>query len=106
MGRESLGQFEQLVLLAIVRLGDTAYAVSIIDEIERRTGRSTSHAAVHVALRRMEQKGLVSSWLGEATPRRGGRAKRHYRHTPGAVQRLRDQRDALLNMWDGLEEAP
>lgn len=105
MGRETLGQFEQLVLLAIVRLGDAAYAVSIIEEIERRTGRSTTHAAVHIALKRMEKKGLVTSTMGDPTPHRGGRAKRFYRHTPGSLGQLRSQRDALLNMWEGVEEA-
>ena len=106
MGRESLGQFEQLVLLAILRIGDDAYAVSIIEEIEQRTGRNVSHAAVHVALKRMEKRALVSSRLGEPTPQRGGRAKRYYRHTATAVERLKDQRDALMSMWDGVEEAP
>lgn len=105
MGRNSLGQFEQLVLLAILRIGDDAYAVSIIEEIERQTGRTVSHAAVHVAVKRMEKRGLVSSRLGEPTPQRGGRAKRYYRHSADAVERLKAQRDALLSMWDGLEEA-
>lgn len=105
MGRDSLGQFEQLVLLAIVRLGESAYAVSIMDEIEARTGRSTSHAAVHIALKRMEKKGLVASRLGAPTTERGGRAKRFFSHTPLALEQLRSQREALLNMWDGVEEA-
>jgi DNA-binding PadR family transcriptional regulator len=105
VGRDSLGQFEQLVLLAVVRLNDGAYAVSIMDEIEQRTGRPTSHAAVHVALKRMEKKGLVLSRLGAPTSERGGRAKRYYEHTPLALEQLTSQRDALLNMWDGVEAA-
>jgi len=105
VGRDSLGQFEQLVLLAIVRLSDSAYAVSIMDEIEARTGRSTSHAAVHIALKRMEKKGLVESRIGEPTAERGGRARRFFTHTPLALEQLRNQREALLSMWDGVEGA-
>ena len=104
MGRATLGQFEQIVLLAIVRLGDAAYTVSIVDEINERTGRSPSHAAVHIALKRMEQKGLVTSSFGVPTAERGGRSKRYYKHTPSALDQLKDQRDSLLNMWDGVEE--
>lgn len=105
MGRDSLGEFEQLVLLACLRLGASAYTVSVVDEIGRRTGRETSHASVYVALRRMEKKGLVRSELGEATPERGGRPKRFFRVLPEALPQLRDARDALLAMWDGLEGA-
>ena len=103
MGRESLGEFEQLVLLACLRLGDRAYAVPIIEEIAGRTSRKASHAAVYVALRRLEKKGLVTSALADPTPERGGRAKRYFRVEPRAVEQLRESRDALLNMWHGLE---
>ena len=105
MSRDLLGQFEQLVLLAILRIGDEPYAVRIIDEIESRTGREVSHAAVYVALKRLETKGLVSSKLGPPTARRGGRAKRFFRVEPTALTQLRNGRDAILSMWDGLEEA-
>ena len=105
MGRDLLGQFEQLVLLAILRIGEEAYAVRIIDEIEDRTGREVSHAAVYVALKRLDTKGLVSSKLGPSTPRRGGRPKRFFRVKPAALPQLRVGRDAILSMWDGLEEA-
>ncbi len=103
MGRESLGEFEQLVLLACIRLGAEAYAVPIIEEIGTRTGRTTSHAAVYVALRRLEKKGLVTSTLGDPTPERGGRAKRYFRVEPAAMGLLRESRDALLSMWQDLE---
>lgn len=103
MPRESLGEFEQLVLLACLRLGPEAYVVSIIDEIAARTGREASHAAVYVALRRLEGKGLVSSRMGEPVADRGGRARRHFEVLPEAVEQLRAARDALLNMWEGIE---
>jgi DNA-binding PadR family transcriptional regulator len=104
MGRESLGEFEQLVLLACLQLESKAYAVSIIDTIEKRTGRSASHAAVYVALRRLEKKGLVESSLADPTPERGGRAKRFFSVSPRAVDLLRESREALLAMWQGLEQ--
>lgn len=66
-----------MVLLAIVHLGGESYAVPIVDEIERRTGRSVSRAAVYITLRRLEEKRLLSSWLGDSTPERGGKARRH-----------------------------
>lgn len=105
MGRDSLGEFEQLVLLACLRLGDDAYTVSIVDEIARRTGRDPSHSAVYVALRRLEDKELVRSALGESTPERGGRPKRFFHVEPEALPALREARDTLLSMWEGLEGA-
>lgn len=103
MARETLGEFEQLVLLACLRLGPDAYVVPIIGEIAVRTGRSASHAAVYVALKRLEKKGLVSSRMGEPVAERGGRSKRHFEVLPDAVEQLRAARDALLSMWDGVE---
>jgi DNA-binding PadR family transcriptional regulator len=103
VARETLGEFEQLVLLACVRLGEDAYAVPILREIRERTGREVTHAAVYVALRRLEAKGLVRSSLGGATAERGGRARRFFSVAPEAVTRLRESRDALLNMWEDLE---
>jgi len=105
MGRDSLGEFEQLVLLACLQLGDDAYTVSIVDEIARRTGRDPSHSAVYVALRRLEGKGLVGSELGDSTPERGGRPKRFFHAEPEALPALREARDTLLSMWEGLEAA-
>jgi PadR family transcriptional regulator len=97
-----LGDFEQLVLLACVRLGPEGYAVPILEEIETRTGRRASHAAVYVALRRLEKRGLVTSALGEPTSERGGRAKRYFRPTPEALRLLRESREALRAMWRGV----
>jgi PadR family transcriptional regulator PadR len=74
----NLGEFEQIVLLAILRLGDEAYGVSIRAEISACTGREPAPGALYTTLDRMEEKGLVRSWMGEATPQRGGRAKRYF----------------------------
>jgi PadR family transcriptional regulator PadR len=103
MTREALGEFEQLVLLAIVRLGNDVYGVPIAEEIERRTGRPVSPAAVYVTLRRLEQKGLLSSSMSDPTPERGGKARRCVRLTPAAVDSLRLSRQALDSMWQGIE---
>ena len=98
-----MGDFEQLVLLACVRLGSEGYAVPILEEIETRTGRRASQAAVYVALRRLEKRGLVTSALGEPTSERGGRAKRYFRPTPEALRLLRESREAFRAMWRGVE---
>jgi PadR family transcriptional regulator PadR len=99
MGRESLGEIEHLVLLALLRLGEESYGVPILEEIAGRTGRTVSRAAVYIALRRLEAKGLVRSRMGEATPERGGRAKRYFTLTPAAHRQLHASRTALLSMW-------
>lgn len=83
-GNASIGEFEQLVLLAILRLGDEAYGVSILEEIRTRTGRSVLRPAVYVALGRLEEKGLVVSRTGARLPERGGRARKYYRVLPRA----------------------
>ncbi len=103
MTKRSLGEFEQLVLLAILRVEDDAYAVPVINEIEIQTGRKVSHAAVYIALRRLEEKGLLASRVAEATPERGGRGKRYYEVDPAARSLLEKSRNALMRMWDGLE---
>jgi PadR family transcriptional regulator, regulatory protein PadR len=102
-GREALGEFEQLVLLAIVQLDDHVYGVPIADEILRRTGRTVSPAAVYVTLRRLEQKGLLSSTMSDPTPERGGKARRCVRVTQTGLASLRASRQALDNMWKGLD---
>lgn len=103
MSRESLGEVEQLVLLAILRLGDDAYGVPIVEEILERTGRDVSRAAVYLALRRLRQKGLVSSWLADPEPVPGGKAKRYFRVEPDGIDRLAESRSTLMSMWDGLQ---
>jgi len=101
-----LGSFEHLVLAAVAHLGDEGYGVSIRREIERRTGRSVAIGAVYATLDRLEGKGYVSSWEGEATPRRGGRAKRHFRLQPAGARALRASQRMLERMWEGLELPP
>jgi PadR family transcriptional regulator PadR len=105
MARETLGEFEQLVLLAILHLAtdDDVYGVPIVDEIERRTGRQVSRAAVYIALRRLEHKGLVATWMSEPIHERGGKSRRCVNVTAAGVQVLRDTRQAIENMWRGLD---
>ena len=106
MPRESLGQFEQLVLLAILHLAgaeDDVYGVPIVDEIERRTGRPASRVAVYIALRRLEQKGLVKTWMGDPVAERGGKARRCVKVTRTGLHALRESRRALDQMWRGLD---
>ena len=103
MTRESIGEFEQLVLLAILRLESKAYGVSIMDEIEHTTGRKARRSAVYVALRRLEDKGFVRSRLGEPRPERGGRARRYFQVEDTGRALLRESRAALLSMWKGIE---
>lgn len=103
MGRNFLGEFEQIVLLAMARVGDEAYAVSIHDEILQTTGRSVSIPAVYVTLSRLEKKGMVSSWMGEPSPTRGGRAKRYFEIGDAGRAALAQSRDVLDQLWDGLE---
>jgi PadR family transcriptional regulator len=99
----ALGEFEQVVLLSILRLGDEAYAVSIRDEIVRCTGRDVSRGSVYITLDRLETKGYLRSRLADPTPERGGRSKRYYALRPRAVEALRDSRRALVALWRGLE---
>jgi PadR family transcriptional regulator PadR len=103
MTTPTLGEFEQAVLLAVVHLGDRAYGVPIVEEIERRTGRTVARAAVYVTLRRLEDKGLLSSWLGEPTPERGGKGRRYVRLEPAGRRALLDARRAAEQMWRGID---
>ena len=103
MGRNFLGEFEQIVLLAMARAGDDAYAVSIHDEILQTTGRSVAIPAVYVTLSRLEKKGLVSSWMGQPSPTRGGRAKRYFELSDKGREALGQSRRVLARLWDGLE---
>jgi len=98
-----LGEFEQMVLLAIAQLTGEAYGVPIVEEIERRTGRSVSRAAVYVTLRRLEEKGFVSSWMGDPTPERGGKARRYVRLEAEGARALSEARRVAEQMWNGLD---
>ena len=105
MTHHALGEFEQLVLLAIVHVRNDAYGIPIVDEIERRTGREVSRAAVYVTLRRLEDKGLVSSWLGESTAERGGKPRRYVSIEPTGLRALKESRKVAEQMWRGLDPA-
>ena len=98
-----LGEFEQIVLLAILRLKDDAYAVPVREEIEGRTGRSVARGALYTALDRLEAKHFLTSKMGEPVAERGGRSRRYYTVTAAGVSALRASRHALLQLWNGLE---
>jgi DNA-binding PadR family transcriptional regulator len=97
-----IGEFEQLILFALVRLGPDAYGVSIRQEIEARTARTISAGALYTALSRLETRGFVSSRLGEPTPQRGGKRKRHYSLRPAGQDALARAYDSLRLMASGL----
>jgi PadR family transcriptional regulator PadR len=100
---DALGEFEQLVLLAIVRLEHDAYGSPIRRNIEERTSRSVAIGALYTALERLERKGYVVSTLSDPTPQRGGRARKYYRLRPAGVAALKRSREALTRMWAGIE---
>jgi DNA-binding PadR family transcriptional regulator len=85
---ESLGAFEQLLLFAVLRLGDDAYGVAVRETLEERTGRAYSAGAIYTALGRLEERGLVSSWVGDPTPGRAGRPPKYYRVEPLGARAL------------------
>ena len=99
----TLGEFEQLVLIAIVRLEDDAYGATIRRDIEERTDRRLSISAVYTTLDRLELKGCVRSWIGEPTPQRGGRRRKHFALQPLGARALRSAYHAFGAMTAGLE---
>jgi PadR family transcriptional regulator PadR len=99
----NLGEFEQLVLLTMIRLGSDAYGASVQAEIEERGGRNVSISAVYTTLDRLEVKGLVRSRIGEPTPQRGGKRKKHYEITPSGTRALRDAYELMKRMTKGIE---
>lgn len=101
-----LGELEQVVLLALVRLEDDAYGASIRAEIDRRTGRDVSIGSLYSALDRMERKGYVTSRLGDPTPERGGKARRYYALQLPGLHALNQSRTMLERLWDGLDLDP
>jgi PadR family transcriptional regulator PadR len=102
--RDYLGSLEIMVLLALIRLGDDAYGVPISREIEERGGREVALGSVYATLERLEDKGLVSSDLGEPTPELGGRAKKYFRATPKGLREVRETQRALKKLWQGLPQ--
>ncbi len=106
MGRDGrLGELEQMILLAALRLGDEAYGVGIMEELDAAVGRRVSRGAVYVTLNRLEDKGWLASSSAPAEGARGGRPRRVVTVTLGGVAELRKSRDALLTLWNGVEDA-
>ncbi len=103
MPRTSLGEFEQFVLLALLQLDGKAHSAPIVIQIEERVHRDVAPAAVYIALRRLEGRGLVLSNKQEPGPHEGGRGKRVFEITPAALEKLRDARTSLESLWDGLD---
>jgi DNA-binding PadR family transcriptional regulator len=97
-----LGEFEHIVLLAILRLGDKAYGVTIRNEIHACTGREPAPGALYTTIDRLEDKGLVTSSLGDPTPRRGGRAKRYVKVSACGAEAVNHARTCYLRLWEGL----
>ncbi|HJR61960.1 MAG TPA: helix-turn-helix transcriptional regulator [Vicinamibacterales bacterium] len=102
MSNFTLGEFEQSLLLAIARLGAAAYGVTIRQEIRARTDREIAVGALYTSLARLERKGFVHSTMSDPTPQRGGRARRHFTLTPAGAAALRQSRDRLARLWEGL----
>ena len=100
----SLGDFEQLVLLGVLRLGDGAYGAAIRQEIHARSGRDVSINAVYTTLDRLETKGLLLSSIGEPTAQRGGRRRKFYTLNPAGTAAMRQAYRAFRSMTDGLDE--
>ena len=97
---EHLGEFEQLALLAVLRLGSNAYGATIQEELDRTAGRSTAISSIYITLTRLESKGLVRSSMGAPD---GGRPRRYFRLEEEGVRALKASRSVLLSMWDGVE---
>ncbi|HEY4765486.1 MAG TPA: helix-turn-helix transcriptional regulator [Candidatus Sulfotelmatobacter sp.] len=102
-GRDYLGEFEHIIVLALLRLEDRAYGVTVRQEIEFRIKREVSIGAVYATLDRLETKGYVKSHRGDPTPERGGRSKRFFRVTAKGVTAVNRTQRALQTMTKGLE---
>lgn len=102
MAPDTLGEFEQVILLAVAHLGDGAYGTSIRREIEARTGREIAIGALYTALERLEKKDFVVSTMSAPTPQRGGRTRRQFAIQPAGAAALKRSRELLAKMWQGL----
>lgn len=101
--RGFLGEFEQMVLLAVVRSGRDAFGLDVRRELERRTGREVSRGGFYTTLDRLEKKGYLT-WEESVPPDPGRKARqRRFSVTPAGIDELRRSRNALMNLWDGLE---
>ena len=102
MSREALGNFELMVMLAVLKVGEHAYGVPIAAEIEDATNRHVLLGSIYAALERLEAKGLVESTIGDPTPERGGRAKKYFEVTTKGLREVRRTRQALTTLWRSL----
>ena len=100
MTRTALGELEHQALIATLRLKGDAYSVSVVQEIRDRTGREVAQSAVFIAMRRLEEKGLLESWVDDQS-QDTVRVRRYFDLTPAGLERLREMRAALMNLWDG-----
>ncbi len=105
MSQYHLGEFEEIVLLTVAILNGEAYGVSIIEEIETRLDRNVSLGAIQTVLKRLEDKGLVSSAFGEATKIRGGKRKRYYAITAEGRQLLKSTKEQRISLWNAIPKA-
>lgn len=104
MGKNHLGEFEEIVLLTVAILHGEAYGVAIIDEMESRLNRSVSIGSLQTVLRRLEEKGYLSSEFGEATSVRGGKRKRFFSVTTAGKKVLREAKEQRMNLWNAIPE--
>ena len=104
MTRQFLTDFELMIMLAILRVGEAAYGVPIAREIEETGGRTVLLGAIYTALDRLEQNGLVTSAMGDPTPERGGRAKRFFKVTAKGLRAIKDAQRALTALWTGIPQ--
>jgi PadR family transcriptional regulator PadR len=100
---DTLGTFEQAVLLALVRLGEEGYGRAIFKDVQERLEREVAAGAVHATLERLQGKGLITSHLGPGTEIRAGRARRYYRLSPAGIRALNDAREAVDALWRGIK---
>lgn len=98
-----LGEFEHMILLAVLRLGEDAYGMSIRDELEVQARREVTRSAAYITLERLAKKGYLATRMGDPSPERGGRAKRYYELTGAGKEALRESGKALMNLWAGYE---
>jgi DNA-binding PadR family transcriptional regulator len=101
--KSRLGEFEYLLLLAVLRLDEDAYGVTIRQEIEDRTGRPVSLGSIYPTMDRLEAKGFITSRMGEPTGERGGRSRRYFRLEPDGIEAVKAMRQTFDAMWDGVE---
>jgi PadR family transcriptional regulator, regulatory protein PadR len=104
MPRRFLTDFELMILLAILRIGENAYGVPIAAEIEQTGGRVVLVGAIYTALDRLEETDLVASSFGDPTPERGGRAKRYFRVTAKGLKAVKDTQRSFTALWSGIPE--